>query len=111
MAYKKQCPVVSSSSGLTAGGAPEENVCDCVGDGEARSLFKPEELAAGIEFEEDVTVVGCENDVDRAVIQAEVIHEAQDFFFDFMRELVGPPVLNHAETIAAPVVSGARGDL
>ena len=62
----------------------EEKVCDCVGDGKAWSAFEPEEFAGGIEFEKDVPVVGCENDVDGAVVQGEVIHEAQDFFFDLI---------------------------
>ena len=102
---------MSSRSGLTAGGVPEEKVCDCLGDGKARSTFEPEEFARGIEFEKDVPVVGRKNDVDGAVVQGEVIHEAQDFLFDLMGQFVGPPVLNHPKTIAAPVVSGARRGL
>jgi hypothetical protein len=47
----------------------EENVCDRVGDGKARRAFEPEEFARRIEFEKDVLVVGCENDVDGAVVQ------------------------------------------
>ena len=89
----------------------EEEVCDCFGDGEAGRAFEPEEFAGGIELEKDVSPVGCKNDVDGAVVQGEVIHETQDFFFDLMRELVGTPVLKHANTIAAPVVSRTRGDL
>ena len=81
----------------------EQTVCDGVGNGKARSAFEPEEFAAGIEFEKDVLVVGCKNDVDGAVVQREVIYEAKDFFFDLMGEFIGPPVLNHAQTIAAPV--------
>ena len=42
------------------------------------------------------------------VVQGEVIHKAQDFFFDVQRELVGPPVCKHADAVAAPIVSGAR---
>jgi hypothetical protein len=49
----------------------EEKVCDCVGDGEAWRAFEPEEFAAGIEFEKDVFAVGCQDDVDGAVIQGE----------------------------------------
>lgn len=52
-----------------------------------------------------------QDDVDGAVVQREVIHEAQDFFFDLDRELVGSPALKHANTVASPVVSGPRGDL
>src|SRR5215213_2344200 len=101
----------SSSNGLTARGVSEEKVCDCVGDREARRAFEPEEFAARIKLEKDVPVVRCKDDVDGAVVQREVIHERQNFFFDFMGELVGAPVLKHAKTIAAPVVSGARRDL
>ena len=70
---------------------PEEKVCDGIGDGKSRSAFEPEEFAGGIEFEKDVPVIGCKNDVDGPVVQREVIHEAQDFFFDLMGELVRPP--------------------
>ena len=93
-----------------SGGVPEEKVCDGMGDGEARSLFEPEKFAGGVEFEEDVSPVGCEDDVDGAVVQGEVVHEAQDFFFDLEGELIGPPVLKHVEAVTAPVVSGAGGD-
>ena len=88
----------------------EEKVCDGVGDGEAGSAFEPEEFAGGVEFEEDVPPVRCEDDVDGAVVQGEVVHEAQDFFFDLKGKLVGPPVLKHAEAVAAPIVSGAGRD-
>ena len=88
-------------------GVIEEKGCDGVGDVEAGSLFEPEEFATGIEFDKDVPVVGCEDDVDGAVVQGEVIHEAQDFFFDLKGELVGLPGVNHADAIATPVVSGA----
>ena len=92
-------------------GVVEEKVCDCFRDGEAWRLFEPEEFATRIELDKDVPFVGCEDDVDGAVIQGEIIHQAQDFFLNVERELVGPPFLKHPHTIAAPVVSGARGDL
>lgn len=85
----------------------EEKVCDGLGDGEAGGAFEPEEFAGGVEFEEDVPPVGCEDDVDGAVVQREVVHEAEDFFFGLEGELVGLPVLKHAEAVAAPVVGGA----
>jgi hypothetical protein len=47
----------------------EENVCDCVGDGQTGKLFEPEEFAARIQFEKDVAVVRRKNDVDCAVVQ------------------------------------------
>ena len=59
--------------------------------GRPGAAFEPEEFAGRVEFEEDVPPVGCEDDVDGAVVQGEVVHEAQDFFFDFKGELVGPP--------------------
>src|SRR5215213_1446671 len=102
---------MSSRSRFAAGRVPEEKVCDCLGDGKARSAFEPEELAGGIELEKDVPVVGCKNDVDGAVVQGEVVHKAQDLFFDVLGKLVRTPVLKHAQTIAAPVVSRARRDL
>ena len=89
----------------------EEKACDCFRDREAGRAFEPEEFAAGVEFEKDVFAVGCQDDVDGAVVQGEVIHQAQDFFFDFDRELVGPPVLKHADAVASPIVSRACGDL
>ena len=88
----------------------EEEVCDCVGDGKGGGV-EPEEFAGGIEFEKDVAVVGCEDDVDGAVVQGKVVHEAQDLFLNVKRELIGAPFLKHAEAVAAPVVSGASGDL
>ena len=89
----------------------EEESCDGAGDGKAGSALEPEEFAARIEFDKDVFPVGCEDDVDGAIVQGEVIHKAQDFFFDLERELVGSPVLEHAEAVAAPVVSSAFRDL
>ena len=88
----------------------DEKLCDGLRDGEARTAFEPEEFAGGVEFEKDVLPIGCENDIDGAVVQREVIHKAQDFFFDLKREFVGPPVLKHAMAVAAPVVSGTGGD-
>ncbi len=78
-----------------------------MGDGDAGSVFEPEEFAGWVEFEKDVPPVGCEDDVDGAVVQGEVVHEAQDFFFDLKWELVGPPVLDHVLAVTAPVVRGA----
>ena len=89
----------------------EEEVCDGFGNGKAGSAFEPEEFAARVKFEKDVFLVGGENDVDGAVVQGKVIHEAQDFFFNLERELVALPVLKYADCVAAPVVSCARGDL
>ena len=89
----------------------EEEVGDCVGDGETRCAFEPKEFTRGIELEKNVPVIGRKNDVDGAVVQGEVIHEAQNFFFDVLGQLVVPPVLEHPNTIAAPVVGRARGDL
>ncbi len=74
-------------------------------------MFEPEEFAGGVEFEKDVFVAGREDDVDGAVVQGEVIHKAQDLFFNPKRELVGLPVLKHTDAVAAPVVSGACGNL
>lgn len=85
----------------------EEEVCDGVRDGEAGAVLEPEEFAAGVEFDKDVFAAGCEDDVDGAVVQREVVHEAQDFFFDVEGELVGLPVLEHVDAVAAPVVSRA----
>ena len=85
----------------------EEEVCDCAGDGKAGSVLEPEEFAAGVEFDKDMFAVGCEDGVDGAIVQGEVIHKAQDFFFDLERELVGPPFLEHADAVATPVVSSA----
>lgn len=89
----------------------EEEAGDGFGDGKAGGAFEPEEFAAGIEFEKNVFPVWCEDDVDGAVVQREVIHEAQELFFDVERELIWLPVLNHADAIAPPVVCRARGDL
>ena len=96
---------------LTPRCVAQENVCDRVRDGEARRAFEPEEFAAGVEFDKDVFAVGCKNDVDRAVVQGEVVHQSPDLFFDIDGELIRLPILNHADAVAAPVVSGARGDL
>ena len=98
-------------SSLTARSVAEENVCNCVGDGQAWRAFEPEEFAAWVEFEKYVSALGCQDDVDGAVVQREVVHEAKDFLFDLKGELIGPPVLNHAEAVAAPVVRGAGRDL
>src|SRR5687767_689840 len=92
-------------------GTAQENVCDCFGDGQAGRAFEPEEFAAGIEFEKHVSAVRGEDDVDGAVVQREVVHQMQQFFFDVERELVVSPVLNHSDTIATPIVSRARGSL
>ena len=85
----------------------EEKLCDGAGDGKAGSALEPEEFAAGVEFDKDVFAVGCEDDVDGAVVQGEVIHKVQDFFFDLEGELVGSPVLEHVDAVATPIVSRA----
>ena len=73
--------------------------------------FEPEEFAGGIEFEKDVSPVRRQDDVDGAVVQGEVIQESKEFFFDLERQLVRLAVLKPANAVAAPVVSGACGDL
>ena len=96
---------------MTAGGVPEEKICDCVGDGESWSAFEPEEFAGGIEFEKNVSPVGCEDDVDGAVAQGEVIHKAPEFLFDLERKLIGSPILNHADAITTPTVTPRRASM
>src|SRR5918992_981227 len=81
---------------FTPRGTTDEKVCDRVRDRKARSAFEPEEFAARVEFEKHVPPVGCEDDIDRAVVQSEVVHEAQEFLFDLDGKLIGLPVLDHA---------------
>ena len=68
--------MLARKSTLTSSDVTEKKVCYRLGDWKTGKSFEPEEFAAGIEFNKDVPVVGDENDVDGAVVQGEVIHEA-----------------------------------
>src|SRR5215218_1141439 len=94
-------PIKSSTP---TAGTSEEDVRDGIGDRQAWAAFEPEEFAGRVDFQKNVPPVGRDDDVNRAVVQDEVVHQAQDSFFDLTRKLVRPPVLNHAEAVAPPVV-------
>lgn len=70
-----------------------KSISDGVGNGKTRVAFEPEELTDRIDFQKDVPPVGRDDNVYRSVVQMEVVHQAEDFFFDITRQFVRLPIL------------------